>query len=120
MITTIILLTFLGIGIYLKRTSMEFELTSFFFIIFSSIILLIHLLFWSLSSYNFNLFNTERDAFKQTLEISRESGNLLETATIVTEISDWNQKLASVKYHNSIYILDCYIDDRIEELEPIK
>lgn len=70
--------------------------------------------------YEYNIFKTKRDAFEQTLQNSRMSGNALESAAIVSEVAIWNIQLAEEKYDNNTYIWGNYISDKIESLEPIK
>ncbi len=82
--------------------------------------LLIHLILFLSTSYNFNKLVVKRDSFVQSLEESRKNDRQLESATILKEISDFNQYIASEKYDNKIWFLGQYIDDRIETLEPIK
>lgn len=71
-------------------------------------------------SYQFNKLIVKRESFVNSLEESRKNGRELESATILKEISDFNQELASDKYDNKIWFLGQYIDDRIETVQPIK
>jgi hypothetical protein len=120
MIITIILLAILLIGIYIANKSYNFDLLGIVLSTVSGLYLVMHLLFWALASYDYNLFVEKRNSFVFTLESSRENKRDLESAAILKEISDWNQELASQKYNNTLFLLDDYIDDRIEYLEPIK
>jgi len=86
----------------------------------SGFYLLIHLLFWSLASYDYNKFITKRQAFVETLQFARKNKSQFELASITSEVSEWNKKLASLKYDNNTFLLKDYIDDRISSLEPIK
>lgn len=120
MIITIILCVLTGIGIYLANKTYDFEILG---IIISSVFglyLIIHLLIWSLASYDYNLFVEKRKAFVSTLENAREKGRELEAAAITKEVAEWNKTLASSKYTNKVFLLSDYIDDRIEDLEPIE
>ena len=86
----------------------------------SGIWLLIFCLLTSMSSYNYDKFVVRRNAFEQTLNECRLNGNQYETAAIVKEVSDWNQQLAENKLDNSKFLMDTYVDDRFEQLKPIK
>lgn len=88
--------------------------------VISGIWLLIFILMTSLSSYEYEKFVVRRNAFEQTLNECRLNGNQYETAAIVKEVSDWNQQLAENKLDNSSYLMGTYVDDRFEQLKPIK
>jgi len=82
--------------------------------------LLMHILFWSLSSYDFNCMIAKRNAFQSTLNEARKSGYEIELAAISQSIAEWNEDLASKKYSNTVFLLKDYTDDRIINLKPIK
>lgn len=86
----------------------------------SLFILILHSIELSMVSYDYRLYVNKRDAFIQTLETSRANGYTYETAAIVSSIADRNIELARKKFKNKTFLFDCYIDDRIETLEPIK
>ena len=88
--------------------------------ILSSILLIIHIVFFAIKPYTYGEFAARRSSFEQTLGNARINGNQYEIATIVRDIADWNIELASLQYSNSTDFLDQYIDDRIETLKPIK
>ena len=116
---TIILLVVVILGILLFKKGFS-NLLTFMLIVIGSMFLLGSLIASGTSSYNFKKFKIQRDSFEQTLKTARENGNPIETAAIVKEVSNWNIELASAKFDNTIFLLDEYIDDRIESLEPIK
>jgi len=120
MIITIILCVLIGLGIYLLNKTYDFELIGVILITVAGLYLLLHLIFWSLASFDYNLFVEKRNAFEQTLKVARENGRDLEAAAITKEISEWNQSLASKKYSNKLFLLTNYIDDRVETLNPIE
>lgn len=120
MIITIILSIIVGFGIYLCVKSYDFEILGAILITVFGFYLLLHLLLWSLASYEYNAFLEKRNAFEQTLKVARENGRELEAAAITKDISEWNQQLASRKYSNKVFLLADYIDDRVETLEPIE
>jgi len=120
MIITIILSALTGLGIYLMIKSYDFEILGAILTTIFGCYLIIHLLIWSLASYDYNIFIEKRNAFELTLKTARENGRELEAAAITKEISEWNQILASSKYSNKIFLLSDYIDDRIETLKPIE
>ena len=82
--------------------------------------LLIHILAMSLVEYNYEGFLERRAAFVETLDESRKNGNEYETAAIVKEISNWNIRVAKQKFDNKTLYFDQYIDDRWENIKPIK
>jgi hypothetical protein len=119
MITAIILVVLLGVGIYLC-TTWDYELLGIFMSVGFGLWLIGHGICLMLVSYNYETFMVERNAFEQTLHESRENGNEYETAAIVKEVAEWNQKLALEQYNNTTLYLNQFIDDRIELVEPIK
>ena len=119
MIILIILIVILLIGLYLMSKSIT-NVTGFLISIFSGAYIIIHVICWITAPYDYNSFVAQREAFVETLEHSRKSGNVYESATIMTEISQWNQELAKCKYQNTLFFLDDYIDDRIDDLTFIK
>lgn len=82
--------------------------------------LLIHVIAWSLASYDYNIFVTKRQAFIQTLNEARKNNNQIELASLTTKVSEWNQDLAERKYDRTTFLLKHYIDKRFESLHPIK
>lgn len=107
------------IGILIsKKTELEFFGT--LLSIFSGIYLAMHLVFWSVSGYDYNMFVTKRNAFINTLEDARKSKKIYELASIAKDISVWNQKLEEKKYDNKVFMFKDYIDDRYESLKTIK
>lgn len=127
MTTLIVLIVLIALGLLLVKTASYSsysrdvqDLLGVLLIIGSSVFLLVHLLAWSLVGYEYEKFAARRNAFNQTLQESRKSGNQYETAAIVKEVAGWNVELATEKYNNSTLFLDQYVDDRIEDLKPIK
>ena len=120
MITGIILAVLIGIGIYLVNKSYDYDMLGGLMCVLFGIYLVVHLFALALVNYEYGMFVEKRNAFEQTLKLSRENGNDYETAAIVKEVAQWNIKLAERKYDNKTFVLDQYIDDRIETLEPIK
>ena len=118
MIIFIILIALIIIGIVLTDTSFE-DLGNITACI-SILLLLIHIPIWALTSYGFKSFMVARDSYEQTLQHSREFGNDFERAAIVKDIAEWNTTLAISQYRNKLWLLDAYIDDRVDLLEPIK
>lgn len=59
-------------------------------------------------------------AIESTLAQSRLNGNEYESAAIVKEVSEWNINLAEFKYNNQNWYIGQFIDDRFENLNPIK
>lgn len=120
---TLLFLTALAVICYLIYRSNEYhqlEVLAIFGLLLLVIILPFHLLSWCTTGYAYEKFVQERNAFEQTLNNARNSGNQYETAAIVKDVAEWNQQLAVYKYKNNHWFFDQYIDDRIETLEPIK
>lgn len=82
--------------------------------------MIVHLGHFLTVNYRYEVFLSKRNAFELTLKNSRENGNELESAAIVKDVAKWNQKLAAAKYNNKTLFLGQYIDDRVEDLQPIK
>ena len=120
MITLIILLALTGFGVYLTYRGWDYEVLGGVMAAVFGIWALIHLLCILTVSYSYELFVVKRDAFEKTLNDSRKNGNQYETAAIVKEVAEWNTKLAEYKYDNNTLYFDQFIDDRIEDLEPIE
>ena len=119
MITFIILIALILIGWYLT-TTYDYELLGSLLMAFTAIYLIFHSIFFLTVEYEYGMFVEKRKAFVMTLKASRESGNKYESAAIVKEVAEWNIKLAENKYDNKTVFCNQYIDDRIEDLEPIK
>tara|TARA_R110000868_G_scaffold76573_5_gene220151 strand:- start:520 stop:888 length:369 start_codon:yes stop_codon:yes gene_type:complete len=122
MVTLVVLITLIALGIFSVNRYDSFlgEVGGILLSISAAIGLLFHLIAFGLVGYNFNQFVAQRDAFELTLNNSREGGNEYEAAAIIKEVATWNIQLAQMKYDNSTLLADQYIDDRVEDLEPIK
>jgi hypothetical protein len=122
LIITLIILIPIVIGIYLsiKYYLEGLDALGWFLIIIFGAIFIVHIIACSLSKYQHDLFLQKRDAFELTLKDSRDSKKELETAAILKNVSEWNIELAEKKFDNSTFLLDCYIDDRIESVEYIE
>jgi hypothetical protein len=116
----IILSVLFVLGIFIVKKSYNYDFLGFIICVFSGIYLLMHILLWSTSSYQFHKFVTKRKAFVETLEYARKNESQFELASITREVSKWNKELASLKYDNNVFILKDYIDDRVMSLEPIR
>ena len=120
MLITISLIILIAVGFLLSDPRIDLPSLGFIIVIASALYLLIHVIEWSTAAYDYNLFVAKREAFIYTLSSARQSGNQIELAAIVQDISKWNQDLAEAKYDNSTFLLGDYVDDRIEQLKPIK
>ena len=126
MITGIILLVLAVLFIYLGNlldSKYDYIGTSMGFIILGiifSVWFVGHVVAILATSYNYNQLVVKRESFVLSLEESRKNGRELESASILREVVQFNQELASEKYNNKIWFLGQYIDDRIETLEPIR
>ena len=108
------------LGIYILKKSYDYEFLVAILCVCSGLYLLIHLLLWSLASYEYNKFVTKRKAFVETLQYARKNESKFELASITKEVSEWNQRLESSKYDNNVFLLKDYIDDRVMYLAPIR
>lgn len=86
----------------------------------SGVLLFIHIIILLTVGYEYNSFAAKRKAFETTLNDARNSNNQYEAAAITRDIVMWNAELASMKYTNSTFLLGQYVDDRVEDLDPIK
>jgi hypothetical protein len=116
----IILSVLFVLGIFIVKKSYDYEVLGIIICVCSGFYLLMHFLFWSFASYDYNKFVTKRKAFVETLEYARKNESQFELASITREVSEWNQQLASSKYDNNVFLLKDYVDDRISSLEPIR
>jgi len=118
MIILIILLVIVGLGIWMMNT--DYDILGLIIIFIAGMYLLIHILLWTMASYEYNKFVVKREAFAETLKEARKNVNNYELASLSREVSQWNSELAETKYQNKLFFLDVYVDDRFESLEPIK
>lgn len=119
MVILLILIALFILGLYLCNTR-NYAFLGFILSVVFGIYLVIHILMWSINSFKYKNFVTKRDAFEQTLKDSRLNGNPYESAAIMKEVADWNIKLASMKYQNTLFLAKDYINDKVDNLEPIK
>lgn len=86
----------------------------------SSVLLVVSLIMLPINYYNVKAEIQSYYALKDTIEVSRENGNSeIERAALVQKIADNNTRLANLKYWNGT-ILDIFIPDEIENLDPLK
>lgn len=120
MIIGIILGAFLGLGMGLFIYSNRYGILGGFLITIFGVLFILHVILISISSYEYEQYVVQRDAYVSTLQESRANGSELETAAVMKGVAEWNIMLASAQYTNSLILLDPYIDDRIDSLKPIK
>ena len=121
MVTFGILLAVIVIGIYMAKSYYDDkEFIGTIMIMFGGAFMVMHLVLWLTASYNHQIFVLERNSFEETLNEARNNGKEYEAVAIVKEVAEWNKKLATTKYDNNPILLNPYIDDRIESLQPIK
>ena len=120
MVILILLIVIIAVGILITKKSYDYEVIGIIVSVIAGLYLIIHLLFWSLSGYEYNLFVVKREAFKETLDAARETNNQIELAAITKDISEWNKELATNKYNASLFMLKDYIDKRGLTLEPLR
>jgi hypothetical protein len=117
--TLIILIGLIVLGGYLS-TTWDYDLLGESMCFLFGLLFIIHIFAWGTTSYRYNQFVAQRNAFEQTLQEARKSGNVYETAAIVKEVTQWNVDLAEQKYDNKTFFFSPYVDDRIVLLKPIK
>jgi glucan phosphoethanolaminetransferase (alkaline phosphatase superfamily) len=83
------------------------------------IIIVVHCIYYFTSAYNYELLVEERNAIEQTLNNTKKTENNFEIGSVMGEVIKYNQRLAKYKFDNKTLLLDQYIDDRVESLEPI-
>lgn len=120
MIILIALIILTSIGVYLLIKTYDYEILGVLLTMLAGMYLLLHIILWSLASYNYGLFVSKRDAFTETLKEARKNNNAIELAAITKDISEWNQDLAEAKYNLTIFMLKDYTDKRIQYLHPIR
>lgn len=120
MITLIILIAVFLLGLVIARESELFDIFGVVLCILSITLIIIHIASWATSWYIADKLIAQRSAFVETLEYARNSNNQIELAAISRDISQFNQGLAILKYQNKMWFLDPYIDDRIDDIKPIR
>src|SRR6185369_7627161 len=100
MIIKIILIVLIISSIYIaylfdyeKLDNVGFHILGVLSTIVLGIYLIIHIICWSLASYSYEIYIIQRKSFVETLNKSRINYNPLERATVMLEISKWNQEL---------------------------
>ena len=124
-VSTIILLVILAVGITLMKLDYKFRSDAWGFIgtlliMFSCIVMFMHVLALSFMSYEYKKFIAQRDAFQTTLNEARLHNNSYESAAILQSISQWNVELGELQFQNKTFLFGQYVDDRIEDVKPIK
>ena len=117
---TIILLALTTLGILISIKCYNYDFLGVIISFITGFCFICHIFFWSLAGYEYNKFVIKRKAFVETLEYARKNESQFELASITRDILEWNNKLASLKYDNNTFLLKDYIDDRVENLEPIQ
>jgi len=120
MILAIILLALTIIGILILEKTYDYDVIGIIMSLIFGLWFIMHIILWATSSYSYNVFLVKRESFVKTLESARKNKSQFELTSLTIEISNWNQQLASNKYDNTLFLLDDYIDDRIDNLKPIE
>jgi len=118
MIDIIVTLLVIVLGYYLTVKT-RFEDTGMAICIIGVFCGLFHNLAISQQSRYYEEYSIERNAFIETLNNSRKLDGY-ENAALTLEIIKANKSLALKKYKNKRFIIGYYVDDRYEQLEPIK
>ena len=82
------------------------------------ILLITHSILFFTTSISFEKFNAERNALQETLNNVRE--NNYEYEIIMRKVSKMNKKIEIKKVNNKTFFIGQYVDDRFENLKPIK
>lgn len=109
----------MSIGIYITKKSYNYGGYGLILSILSGIYLVLHVIMWSIASYEYEVFVAKRNAFVETLTKARKNNNVVELAAITKEISEWNQQLSVAKYNLTVFMIKDYTDKRISDLQPI-
>ncbi len=62
----------------------------------------------------------ELKAARQTLAVARETGDPIELAAIARSITEWNERIASWQYLNTVPIIKSMYPDIVDTLRPIR
>lgn len=120
MITYVFLLITIAFIVLSERTKwggMDRICSSLGFISFT---IFVFLLFCHIAvQFNTATYATEREALQQTYEQSREL-NEFERATVTKDIAEFNKQLAIDKYWNSTWMFGWWINDDVDNIEPIR
>ncbi len=119
MVFGIILVVLIVIGVLMMMRD-SYDIFGFLIGFIFGIALIIHTIVTSTRSYQYDIFIQEKESFEETLKFSREFGNEYESATILKEVIEINATIKLNKWHNKNWFLGQYVDDRIEDLQPIK
>lgn len=120
MVITIVLVLFIVAAYLLKRYDCAYDDVSFIAYYVCASFLIIHIPAILIKGYDYEIFYSKRVAFEITLNEARAKGSHLEVAAILQDVAKWNEKLAEWQYNNTTLFLDQYIDDRIDDLKPIR
>ncbi|WP_300571176.1 hypothetical protein [Flavobacterium sp.] len=89
-------------------------------VIILSIAIIDHLDSWLNRAYYFDKFLKKRDYYVLALQESRDKGREGETFKILENTVNWNLRLAERQVLYTHYLYNCYVDERILAIEPIK
>lgn len=123
MITLIILVVVFIVGlVLLYGFADDFEVSTLGFLItiFSAAAIIIHLLSWIIAPYNHDVFMQEREAIQTHIDDVRDSHRYNEFYAISKEATEWNIMLYKMQYQNQKRLLRPYIDNRIDDVKPIR
>lgn len=119
MITTVLFLATICFILMWVKGNWDVEFIGIIGSLITAIMLLIAFVSLLMKSYNYGVLESKRSAFVETLKEARKAENSLELAAITKEIVSFNVELKEYQYTNST-ILDEFVDDRVDELKPIK
>lgn len=60
------------------------------------------------------------NSIRQSVQAARDRGVSIKDAAIQLAVIEANAKLASLQYQNSLVLLDDFISDEVEKMEPIR
>lgn len=122
MINLIILIAIIITGLILPKDKYygDRSFLSICLLMIGSVLLASHLVAISLVSIEYNAFKASHEQLKVDLENSRKLNASYEKAAILKEIIHHNQIIVSNQVLNKNWFIDQYIDDRVDELKPIK
>lgn len=83
------------------------------------ILFVIALLFAVITKFETASLPEERDALQMSYEDSREYSEF-ERLSITKDVAEFNRSLAKYKYWNDSWMISSWINDDVEDIEPIK
>lgn len=121
MTLVIILVVLFVLGLFLLRNNNDDVATFGFVLTFiMGLFIIMHIGLIATASFDYQRARVKRTSVVNTIKEARINNAPIERAAITKDIINFNQYLASKQYYNTIPFLDPYIDDRFNNLQPIR